>query len=57
MSCAALPASVITADPGAEQAAPAADTSHVMLPGVRLPVEVREHAPGITPLLAEAVDL
>ena len=57
MSCAALPASVITVDPGAEQAAPAVDTSHVMLPGVRLPVEVRELAPGIPPVLAAAVAL
>lgn len=55
MSCAALPASVITADPAADRTPPAVDTSHVMLPGVRLPVEVRELALGILAVLASAV--
>lgn len=57
MSSSAIPASVVTADPAVEQAAPAADTSHVMLPGVRLPVDARGLALGVLAVLASVVVL
>lgn len=57
MSSTAIPASVVTADPAAEQVAPAVDTSHVVLPGVRLPVEARGLALGILAVLAAVVAL
>src|ERR1700682_4171490 len=57
MSSAAVPAAVVTADPAAEQAAPAVDTSHAMLPGVRLPVEARGLALGILAVFASVLAL
>lgn len=57
MSTAAIRASVVTADPAAEEAAPAVDVSHVMLPGVRLPVDARGLALGVLAVLASVVAL